>query len=144
MILVDANLLIYAVDSDAPHHVQARQWLEDTLSGDARVGLAWVVLLAFLRVTTREGILVRPLAPSDAMNYVTEWLAQPNVEAISPGPNHWPVLRSLLQTSGTAGNLTTDAHLAAMAVEQGAALYSTDNDFRRFSGLEHVNPLTAR
>jgi toxin-antitoxin system PIN domain toxin len=144
VIFLDANLLIYAVDSDAPHHLHVRQWLEDTLSGDARVGLAWVVLLAFLRVTTRERILVRPLAPGDAMNYVTGWLAQPNVEPISPGPNHWPVLRSLLQASGMAGNLTTDAHLAAMAIEHGAALYSTDNDFRRFSGLEHVNPLTAR
>ncbi len=143
MILIDANLLIYAVDSDAPHHAQARRWLEDVLSGDTRVGLAWVVVLAFLRVTTREGILVRPLASGAALDYVSSWLEQPNVELVSPGANHWPLLRNLLQASGLAGNLTTDAHLAAMAIEHGAALYSTDHDFKRFAGVEHINPLSA-
>jgi len=142
VILIDANLLIYAVDSDAPHHGHARRWLEDTLSGDAHVGLAWVVILAFLRVTTREGILVRPLGADAAFDYVTDWLAQPNVEPVSSGANHWPLLRNLLHGSGLAGNLTTDAHLAAMAIEHGATLYSTDHDFKRFAGLEHVNPLT--
>lgn len=141
MILVDANLLIYAVDSDAPHHALARRWLEDTLSGGDHVGLAWVVILAFLRITTRDGILVRPLDPNDALSYVDSWLELPCVEAVGPGPNHWPVMRNLLKAAGTLGNLTSDAHLAALAIEQGAALYSADHDFARFPGLAHVNPL---
>lgn len=141
MILVDANVLIYAVDADAPHHARARHWLEEALSGTTRVGLPWVVLLAFLRVTTRDGILARPLTPRAAFDYIDSWLAQPNVEPVAPGPNHWPRLRSLLNSAGMAGNLTSDAHLAALAVEHGAALYSADNDFKRFPGLDHVNPL---
>ena len=143
MILVDANLLIYAVDSDAPQHARARRWLEDALSGGEHVGLAWVVILAFLRVTTRPGILVRPLDPDHALSYVDSWLQLPSVEAVAAGPNHWPVMRSLLKTAGTLGNLTSDAHLAALAIERGAALYSTDHDFVRFPGLEHVNPLSS-
>ncbi len=143
MILVDANLLIYAVDSDAPHHARARRWLEDALSGGDHVGLAWVVILAFLRVTTRTGILVRPLDPDDALSYVESWLELPNVEAVGAGSNHWPVMRNLLKTVGTLGNLTSDAHLAALAIERGATLYSADHDFSRFPGLDHVNPLAA-
>ena len=141
MILVDANLLIYAIDADAPHHARARRWLESALSGTTRVGLPWVVLMAFLRVTTREGILVRPLSPRAALDYVDSWLSQSNVEPVAPGPTHWPRLRNLLLSAGTAGNLTSDAHLAALAVEHGATLYSADNDFKRFAGVDHVNPL---
>jgi uncharacterized protein len=141
VILVDANLLIYAVDSDAPHHARARGWLEDVLSDSTPVGLPWAVLLAFLRVTTRPGILVRPLDPDAACRFVDGWLAQPNVEAIGPGPNHWAVLRNLLADAGTAGNLTSDAHVAALAIERGCVLYSSDNDFKRFPGVRHVNPL---
>jgi hypothetical protein len=144
VILVDANLLIYAVDADAPQHPRARRWLEDTLSGTTRVGLPWLVLLAFLRVTTREGILVRSLTPGQALAYVDSWLAQPNVEPVGPGPTHWRVLRNLLRSTGTAGNLTSDAHLAALAIEYGAGLCSTDNDFKRFPGVDHVNPLADR
>jgi uncharacterized protein len=141
VILIDANLLIYAVDADAPQHTHARRWLEDVLSSDTPVGLAWVVLLAFLRVTTRDGVLVRPLPPDAALDYVDGWLKQPNVEPVSPGPNHWPLLRMLLHAAGTAGNLSSDAHLAAMALERGAILCSTDNDFKRFPGLDHRNPI---
>ena len=141
MILVDANLLIYAVDTDAPHHAQARRWLEDLLSGTTAVGLAWIVLLAFVRVATRPGILRKPLSPERAMAFVDGWLDQPYVTAVGPGEHHWQVLRNLLKTTGTAGNLVGDAHLAAMALEQGAAIYSTDHDFKRFPGIEHVNPL---
>jgi uncharacterized protein len=141
MILVDANLLIYAIDGDSPHHRAARQWLETTLSGETRVGLAWIVLLAFLRITTRPAIVRRPLSHEEALAYVDSWLRQPFVEAIGPGANHWPLLRNLLRASGTAGNLTSDAHLAALAIEHGCALYSTDNDFKRFAGVEHVNPI---
>lgn len=141
MILIDANLLIYAIDADSPHHPAARAWLEEALSGTERVGLAWTAVLAFLRLTTRSGILLNPLPAADALAYVGSWFDQPCVQAVVPGEGHWPVLRNLLATAGTAGNLTSDAHLAALAIEHGAAVYSADNDFKRFSGLEHVNPL---
>jgi toxin-antitoxin system PIN domain toxin len=138
--LVDANVLIYAVNSDAVHHDRSRRWLESALSGTEPVGLTWGVLLAFLRVTTRRGILERPLAAEDAVAYVDTWLQQPQVELVVPGPNHWTILRTLMMATGTAGNLTSDAHLAAHALEGGWTLVSTDNDFRRFSGLDVLNP----
>ncbi len=141
MIVVDANLLIYAVDADSPHHRRALAWLEQTLSRGDTVGLAWVVLLAFIRITTRPGVLRRQLSSEDALEYVESWLKQPCAEIISPGRDHWRIFRSLLAGSGTAGNLTSDAHLAAMAIEHGAMLYSADNDYQRFAGLLHRNPL---
>lgn len=141
MILVDANLLVYAVDSDSPRHRAARRWLERTLSGTTAVGLPWVVLLAFLRLTTRTGILRTPLPLERALSYVHEWLEQPYVTAVPPGPRHWPLLRNLLRQTGLGGNLTSDAHLAALAIELGATLCSTDHDFARFPGVEHVDPL---
>jgi uncharacterized protein len=141
VILVDANLLIYAVDRDSPHHVPARRWLEDTLSGSESVGIPWIAALAFVRITTHPGIMRKPLVAEHAIRYIDGWLRQPFVKLIGPGEKHWPILRSLLTTSGTAGNLTSDAHLAALAIEQGGTVASTDNDFRRFAGVTHVNPL---
>lgn len=141
MILVDANVLIYAIDSDSAHHGPARRWLEKALSGTTPVGLAWIVILAFLRLTTRSGILRNPMRPERAMAYVDEWLAQPYVRAVSPGEGHWTILRQLLRASGTAGNLTSDAHLAALALELGAVICSTDSDFERFPGVERTSPL---
>ena len=141
MILVDANLLIYAIDADSPQHGRAKPWLEATLSSDTPVALAWIVILAFLRITTRAGILRRPLSPPDALAFVDSWLGQPFVRPIGPGENHWPVLRNLLEASGTAGNLTSDAHLAALALEHGCTIASADNDFKRFAGVTHIDPL---
>jgi toxin-antitoxin system PIN domain toxin len=141
VILVDANLLIYALDSDSPHHARARPWLERVLSGTAPVGLPWIVILAFIRLTTRPGIMRRPLPLSDAIAYVDSWLRQPCVEAIAPGEHHWPILSAMLETTGAAGNLASDAHIAAMALERGAKVCSADHDFARFSGITHVNPL---
>jgi len=138
--LVDANILIYAVNSDSPHHETARTWLENALSSSEPLGFAWSVLLAFLRVTTRPGILERPLAVETATAYVDSWLQQPNVEIVQPDDRHWQILRTLIATAGTAGNLTSDAHLAALALAGGWTLVSTDHDFRRFSGLSVVNP----
>ncbi|HVS31824.1 MAG TPA: type II toxin-antitoxin system VapC family toxin [Thermoanaerobaculia bacterium] len=140
MKLVDTNVLIYAVNSDAPHHERMRRWLESALSATEPVGMSWGVLLAFLRITTRRGILERPLPAEDAVSYVDSWLQQPAVELVVPGPNHWAILRALMTTSGTAGNLTSDAHLAALALEGGWTLVSTDHDFLRFSGLAVFNP----
>lgn len=143
MILVDANLLIYAIDADAPQHKRARPWLEQVLSGVDPVGLPWIVILAFLRITTREGIMLRPLPLDAALAYVQSWLQQPCVEAVAPGAHHWPILFRLLEATGTAGNLTSDAHIAALALERGASVCSTDHDFARFPGIRHVNPLTS-
>lgn len=143
MILIDANVLIYAIDADSHHHRRAKRWLEGVLSAAAPVGLPWIVVLAFLRITTRPGILNRPLTAEAAVDYVDSWLAQPNVELVGPGPNHWSILRGLIRAAGTAGNLTSDAHLAAMAIERGATLCSTDRDFGRFAGLVTADPLGA-
>lgn len=142
MILPDANLLIYAVNGDTPQHEAARTWLERTLSGTTPVGLPWLVLLAFIRLTTHPRILPTPLSPEDALDYVSGWLAQPFVTPLNPGDRHWLILDRLLRQDGTAGNLTNDAHIAAIAIEHGCALYSADYDFQRFEGLDHVNPLS--
>lgn len=141
MILVDTNLLVYATDADSPHHARARAWFEELLSSAAPVGFAWLVILGFMRVTTRPGVLRRPYTPEQALNFVDEWLALPSVSLVAPGDHHWPLLRNLLKTTGTAGNLVQDAHLAALAIEHGCTLYSADNDFKRFPGVEHINPL---
>jgi hypothetical protein len=141
VILVDANVLIYAINVDSPHHKPARRWLETALSGTRPIALAWIVILAFLRLTTRRGILARPLPPERALAFVDDWLAQPCVRAVGPGPSHWAILRNLLREAGTAGNLTSDAHLAALALELGAAVCSLDADFGRFPGVERISPL---
>ncbi|HSR67283.1 MAG TPA: type II toxin-antitoxin system VapC family toxin [Acidobacteriota bacterium] len=141
MKLLDANLLIYAVDSDSPHHQAAKQWLESALSGTEPIGLPWVVILAFLRITTHPRVMRRPLQAEEALEYVDSWLKQPFVEAVAPGPGHWQVLRNLIRTTGTSGNLTSDAHIAALALEHGHEVSSADNDFKRFPGILHVNPL---
>ena len=144
MILVDANLLIHAIDRDSRQHAKSRQWLEQTLSGDTPVGFPWLVVLAFVRITTRAGIMGNPLTPEQAVGFVDEWLAQPYAVLVGPGEDHWPVLRNLLLATGTAGNLTSDAHLAALAIEHGCEIASADNDFRRFPGITLVNPLGER
>lgn len=141
MIVVDANLLIYAVNQDAPHHRRARLWLEAAVSGTETVGLPWTVLLAFFRLTTRTGILQRPLRVETAFDLVNEWLEQPAVIVVEPTTEHLRVLRNLIVRLGTGGNLTTDAHLAALAIEHGAELCSADSDFARFPGLRWRNPL---
>ena len=141
MILVDANLLLYAVNSDAPRHQQAKQWWEQVLSGTETVGLPWVVALAFMRISTHQKIFSQPLSLESTLLYLDEWLEQPVLQLVSPGKAHWLILRNLLQQTGTAGNLTTDAHIAALALEQGYTVFSTDNDFKRYPSLKHINPL---
>jgi uncharacterized protein len=141
MILLDANVLIYAVNSDAPLHRKAKAWLERTLSGTDVVGLTWAVLLAFLRLTTRPGVFQTPLSVDTAFDIVDAWLSQPSVVTVDPTAQHVRVVRDLLAPLGTAGNLTSDAHLAALAIEHGAELFSSDNDFDRFPRLRWRNPL---
>ncbi len=141
MILLDANLLIYAVNEDAPLNRKARPWLESVLSGQETVGFPWNVLLAFLRLTTRPGLFRYPLPAETAFDLVASWLERPPATIVHPGPRHLAVLRDLLLPLGTAGNLTSDAHLAALAIECGAELCSSDTDFARFRGLKWRNPL---
>lgn len=141
MQLVDLNLLIYAVNRDAPRHRASREWLERALSGDEPVGFAWNVLVGFLRIATHRRILPRPLTGDEALAVIDDWLACPRVEILGPGRQHWSILRALLEESGAAGNLTADAHLAAIAIENGCVLQSTDTDFRRFRHLRWSNPI---
>ncbi len=144
MKLVDLNLLLYAVNEDAPDHEAARAWWEDCLADDEPVGLAWPVVLGFLRLTTNPRVLPHPITPQQAIAVVDDWLARPVVRLVGPTDRHWGLLREALGTWGTAGNLTTDADLAVLAIEHGATLHSADNDFARFDGLRWVNPLRAR
>jgi hypothetical protein len=140
--LVDLNLLLYAVNADAPHHQRARDWWEAALSGTETVALAWPVVLGFLRLATRPGLFPHPLTCEQALTLLDEWIQQPVVVLLNPGERHWSLLQALLTAAGTAGNLTTDAFLAALAVEYDAELHSADADFLRFSPpLRFVNPL---
>jgi uncharacterized protein len=141
MILLDVNLLIYAINEDAPLHRKAKSWLESVISGTETVALPWTVLLAFLRLTTRTGLYATPLRVECAFDLVEAWLDQPVVTTIEPTAKHPRILRDLVTPLGTAGNLTSDAHLAALAIEHGAELCSTDSDFARFPGLRWRNPL---
>ncbi|MES1257877.1 MAG: type II toxin-antitoxin system VapC family toxin [Acidobacteriota bacterium] len=141
MILLDANILIYAVNADAPLHRKAKRWLESTLSGHETVAFPWSVLLAFLRLTTRPGLFRHPLSLDTAFEFTASWLDQPSATVVHPGPRHFWVLRELLLPLGTGGNLTSDARLAALAIEHGAELCSPDSDFARFHGLKWRNPL---
>ena len=144
MIVVDLNLLLYAANRDAPHHDAARTWWEGALSGDETVGLGGSVVLGFVRIATNPRILPKPLEPAQAFALVDEWLAQPNVVLIEPTERHWGIVKDLLEPLGAAGNLTTDAHLAALAIERGAKLCSTDRDFGRFPHLRWIDPLEPR
>jgi toxin-antitoxin system PIN domain toxin len=141
MILLDANILIYAVNEHAPLHRRAKSWLEAAISGTETVGISWNVLIAFLRVTTRPGLFRNPFPLAKAFDLVDAWLEQPSVSIVHPGPRHAIILRELLLPIGTGGNLTSDAHLAALALEHRAELCSADSDFQRFPGLNWRNPL---
>lgn len=141
MRLLDLNLLLYALDESSPLHDDARPWVEQTLSGPGTVAFAWNVLLGFVRLSTRAAIFASPLRVDEALDIVAGWLEQPAVTVIHPTERHLTVLRELLAPVGTGGNLTSDAHLAALAIEHGAELCSTDADFSRFPGLRWVHPL---
>jgi toxin-antitoxin system PIN domain toxin len=141
MKLTDVNLLLYAVNSSDPLHREAKEWLEDSLSEQESFAFDWTVLLAFLRIGTRRGIFPQPLEPKEAFGIIDSWLNQTCAVVLSPTPKHHLILQDLLLPLGTGGNLTSDAHLAALAIEHGATLYSADTDFQRFRGLNWINPL---
>ena len=140
MVVVDANVLLYAVDTASTHHEQSRSWLDTSLKGAEAVGLAWIALLAFIRIGTNPAILPTPMTVDEATAQVEAWLGAPAAVVAQPTARHGGLLRGLLRDSGTAGNLTTDAHLAALSIEHGADLVSYDRDFARFAGVRHRLP----
>jgi uncharacterized protein len=141
MMLLDANVLLYAYDASAAQHPPARRWLEKALSGPDPVLLPWQSIVAFLRIGTNPRAWKHPLAAADAAGIVDQWLARPNVSIPNPGERHWPILRDLIPASQVRGPLVSDAHLAALAMEYGAVLCTTDRDFSRFRRLRTFNPL---
>jgi hypothetical protein len=143
VILPDINLLVFAHNGAAPLHHAAREWWEDLLTREQPVGLPWAVTLGFVRLVTHPSVLTVPLAPAAALDRVEAWFAQPSVQPLDPGPRHLSILRALLDTTKVAGRLTTDSHLAALAIEYQCELHSNDNDFERFPGLRWRNPLRA-
>jgi toxin-antitoxin system PIN domain toxin len=141
MIVPDVSILIHAYNSASSKHKAARIWWEQTLTLPRPVGLPWATILGFLRITTHRGILENPMFPADAIRHARSWLAVPGVQILTPGETHAETLFRLIGHLGTAGNLTTDAHLAALAIEYQAELASTDADFARFPGLRWFNPV---
>ena len=142
MILVDANLLLYAYNVSSEHHQRARAWLETVLSRPQEpVGLAWTTILAFLRISTNPRAFPAPYSISEAVSFVSAWLDSPATTMVAPGDRHWAILSALLPAAQARAALVTDAHLAALAIEHGAVLYTTDRHFARFSGLRTRNPL---
>lgn len=135
MKLPDTNVLLYAVNEAASQHAVARDWLTDAFAAPAGVALAWGVLIGFIRLSTPRRVLPRPLGVEDALLTVRDWIEAPRARILHPSERHGPMLASLLLAAGTAGNLTNDAHLAALAMEHGATLASFNRDFDRFDGL---------
>ena len=144
MILVDANLLLYAANHAAPEHARARPWLDEQLNGTGRVGLPWPSLLAFVRLASNPVVLRQAATPRDAWTQVEEWLSCATAWIPEPGPRHAEILRDFLGQSWMTSRLVPDAHLAALAVEGGLTLCSTDGDFSKFPGLKWLNPLAAK
>jgi len=141
MILIDANLLLYAYDDSSPQHHAARNWLETTFSKPELIGLTWLTLLAFVRISTSPRPLENPLSVAEAVAIVSDWLERPTVVVPNPGERHWEILRTMMTKGQARGPLVTDAHLSALAIEHGAVLATTDRDFARFPGLKFFNPL---
>lgn len=141
MILVDANIMLYAEDQLSPHHAKALNWWDNQLSGSSPVCLSWTVLGAFIRIATNPRVFAQPLALDQALSRVQSWIDQPCTRIVNPTERHWIVFQKMLCEGQAVANLVTDAHLAALAVEHGCELLSTDADFSRFSGLRWRNPL---
>lgn len=144
MILADVNLAIHAYNRDSAQHRLAGKWWQEALDGQfGPIGLAWITVLGFIRIATSRTVLERPLRVEDAIEIARSWLQQDPVRIVTPGEEHAEILFGLLTNLGTAGNLTSDAHLATLALEYRAQIASTDTDFARFPGLRWFNPLAA-
>ncbi len=140
MKVVDANVLIYAVNQDATHHEDSKRWLDLALNGADTVGFTWNAMLAFIRLTTHPSIFPSPLSVDEATEQLERWLSSPNAKILEPGPAHLATLAALLNQAGAGGNLTNDAHLAAIALDNHASLATFDNDFSRFPGISWQTP----
>ncbi|WP_250505355.1 type II toxin-antitoxin system VapC family toxin [Bowdeniella massiliensis] len=138
--IVDANVLLYAVDDRSHFHSAARTWLDEAMNGVERVGLPWVSLMAFQRIITHPRVTESPLTPTDAWSYITDWLDADQAWLPTPGDRHRDILGRLLTDGDLHGNLVTDAHLAALAIENGTSICSFDSDFARFPDLRWINP----
>lgn len=141
MIILDANILLYAYHTGVPQHDAARRWIEEVFSGNEDIRIPWSTILGFLRIGTNPRVFERPLGIDEARAHVDGWLELPNVGVIEPGARYWDLLRTILVDAQVAGPLVSDAALAALAIEHGAILATTDRDFSRFDGVKLLNPL---
>ena len=141
MKIVDLNILLYAVSPSFDQHIAVNAWWNNAMIDEEPIGLPWIVLAGFIRLATNPRVFPRPLPVVTALNTIEAWLTYPNTRLVQETDNHWRILRELLENTGAAGHLTTDAHLATMAISHGAILVSCDNDFARFNGLRWQNPL---
>jgi len=141
MILPDITLLVYAYNEDDPHHAGARRWWEGLMNGSVPVGLSWLAMAGFVRIMTHPRVLREPMQVRQATRHVRSWLEQPLVVVLFPGQRHAGLVLRYLDELGSGGNLTTDAQLAALAVEHQAELHSCDRDFSRFAGLRWRDPI---
>jgi toxin-antitoxin system PIN domain toxin len=141
VIVLDANLLLYAYDSSSSEHAKAQAWIEEVFSGSDSVGLPWQTVAAFLRITTNSRLPGERLSVKEAVQIVDLWLQQPNVRLLAPGDDHWVLLRRTMLEGQASGALISDAQLAALTIEFGGVLHTTDRDFARFPGLRWTNPL---
>jgi toxin-antitoxin system PIN domain toxin len=141
MTIIDANLLLYAYDSSSPFHAKARAWIEGAFSDGRPVGLPWQSVTAFLRIATNPRLPGPRFTMQEAVAIVESWTQQPSVRFVAPGDAHWPLLRSALTDGQATGPLVSDAELAALTIEHGGTLHTTDRDFARFEGLRWTNPL---
>ena len=141
MIVPDLNLLVFTYSQASPFHDDARKWWEGLFNGAERVGIPWVVITGFVRLMTNRSAMDQPLAPSEAIDTVESWFRYPHVTPLNPGTEHLSLLRQALAAAGVGGNLVTDAHVAALAMEYQAEVHSNDSDFSRFPGLRWRNPL---
>ena len=144
MIVPDINVLVYAYNDGVAYHRDARHWWETLLNGTERVGIPWVVLTGFVRLMTHPRVLASPVSPEQALAYVRVWYQYPPVVPLNPGTEHLKYLQHNLEAAGAGGQLVSDAHIAALAMEYQAEVHSTDSDFSRFPGLRWRNPLRSR
>jgi toxin-antitoxin system PIN domain toxin len=142
--ITDANLLLYAYNESAAQHERAKEWLEERLSSPEIFGLSWQIITAFLRISTSPKSFPLPFNLDEAIEIVEDWLAQPQVKILQPTEKHWKIFSNLIVEGQTNGAIMMDAHLAALAIEHGATLATTDRDFARFLKLKTINPLTEK